>query len=605
VAEFDINDIASIGSVRDVPGYLLPPEAWSVALNMRYRDEGLEALMGWAQVFGTPLHTSPDGSPHFHMSVANPTQNLWLYTSLKKAAAYDGVNHADVTRSVGGDYTAVDTYQWNGTMLGGIAIVNNGNDVPQSWPTATLATRLVNLPNWPANLRAKVIRAFGPFLVAINITEASVTFPHRVRWSHPADPGSVPSSWDVTNPAVDAGELDLPDVDSGTLVDMLPLGSNMYLYKESAIWRMRYVGGQQIFDVGQAAWLTTSGLLGPRCVCVTGDGQKHVFATQDDIMWHNGNTVQSILNKRQRTRLQNEIDTNFFFKSFMFANPFNNEVWFCYPAAGSADSDPFKALILNYKTAGGDSFTITEADGITWRNAVAGNLEAFTPEIWDKDAWVNSNTSAVPPFLKMYIAGDIAYDGVSNEFYLCVLPITSPDAPTTFAQDRVLRPGFWTLITNTAGLSDTWDSDTGPWSKLERRRVIMSSPLTNKFYKLDEGGTRDGTAVSTLLQREGLGIMGQKKDGTAINDFQRMKMLKRVWPKISTLSGGTINIRFGSQQVVDGATMWGSSVPFNPDINVWADPGPATGRAIAVEFSKVGSWRIDGYKVDVVPLGVY
>lgn len=542
--EFEVNDIGSIGSVRDVPGYLLPPEAWTIALNVRYIDEGLEALGGWVQVFNDP--TPPIIPPHFHMSVAGSAVNFWLYTSLNAAAAYDGVTHANVTRTVGGPYTTVDSYQWNGTMLGGIAVVNNGLDTPQHWPTANIVTKLADLPNFSGytavvpvlahTVRARVIRAFGPFLVAIHITDNSVVFPHRIRWSHPADPGSVPISWDPSDPSKDTGELDLPDVASGVLVDALPLGSNMYLYKESSVWRMRYVGGQQIFDVGQAAWIATTGLLAPRCVCVTGDGQKHVWASQDDIMWHNGNTVQSILTKRQRRRLQDEIDTNNFFQSFMFANPFKNEVWFCYPQSGSQYPD--RALIMNYKTAGGENFTITEADGITFRNAMAGNIEGFTPEIWDTG-------------------------------------------------------------------TDTWDVDTGPWSKLERRRVVMVNPTQSKFYKLDEGTLRDGVPITSILQREGLGFTSKKNDGTAINDFERMKMLKRLWPKISTLGGGGVSIRFGAQQVVDGTTAWGSAIVFDSQTTTYADPGPVTGRAIAIEMSRTGPWKIYGYKIDVAPLGSF
>lgn len=539
--EFDINNIGSVGCVRDVPGYLLPPEAWTIALNMRYVDDGLEGLQGWTTVFEDP--NPPTIAPHFHMSVAGPAQNFWLYTSLTKAAAYDGVTHTDVTR-LSGDYTTADSWQWNGTMLGGIAIVNNGLDVPQYWATAASATKLADLPNFSGytaftpilahSVRARVIRAFGPFLVAIYITDNSVVYPNRVRWSHPADPGSVPPSWDVSDPERDAGELDLPDVDSGVLQDALPLSSNLYLYKESSVWRMRFVGGQQIMDIGQSAWLPTAGLLAPRCVAITGDGQKHIFATQDDIMWHNGNTVQSVLNRKQRRRLQNDIDTNSFFQSFMFANPFKNEVWFCYPQQGS--SYPDRALIMNYKAPGGTDFTITEADGITFRNAATGNIEGFTPEIWDTG-------------------------------------------------------------------TDTWNDDTGPWSKLERRRVIISNPTATKFYKLDEGSTRDGLAVTSVLQREGLGFTAKKDDGTPINDFEVMKMLKRLWLKISSLSGGTVSIRFGAQQTIEGSTAWGAPVDFDPTITPYCDPEPVTGRAVAIEFTRTGSWRMDGYKIDMETLG--
>ena len=403
---FDINDVASIGAVRDVPSYMIPSEAWTTALNMRYVDDGMETLDGWEQVFGTPLYP-----PHFHMAVASPTINFWLYTSLTKAAVYDGTVHTDITRAVGGDYTATETRQWNGTILGGIAIVNDGVDVPQYWATASPAVKLANLLNWDSNVRAKVIRSFGPFLVAINLTIGGTQFPHRLRWSHPAAPGSLPTSWDITDPTVDAGEIDFPDVQSGLLADILPLGPTMFVYKDLSIWKMRFTGGQQIFDFGQSAWLNTAGLLGPRCVCISGDGTKHILATQDDIIWHDGNQVKSILNLRQRKRLQDEIDSSNFGQSFIFANPFRNEIWFCYPQQGS--TFPNRAIIMNYRTAGGSDFVVTTADGITFRNATVGNLEGSFAEIWDSG-------------------------------------------------------------------TDTWDVDTGPWSTLERRRVVLADPTASK-----------------------------------------------------------------------------------------------------------------------------
>ena len=527
---FDINDVASIGAVGDVPSYMIPSEAWTTALNMRYSDEGMEALDGWTQVFGTPLF-----APHFHIPVASPQINYWLYTSLSRAAVYDGVNHTDITR-LSGNYTTTDSWQWNGTMLGGIAIVNNGVDTPQYWATADPSVKLANLPNWDPlslSIKARVIRAFGPYLVAISITVGGTQFPHRVRWSHPADPGSVPISWDVTDPTVDAGEVDFSDAQSGVLLDALPLGSTMFLYKESSVWKMKYVGGQQIFDFGQAPWLNTAGLLSPRCVCITGDGMKHVLATQDDIIWHDGNTVNSVLNLKQRKRLQNDIDDTNFGQSFMFANPFRNEVWFCYPQQGSIYPDT--AIIMNYHTAGGTSFTVTTADGITFRNAVAGNIEGSFAEMWDSG-------------------------------------------------------------------TDTWDDDTGPWSVLERRRVVLASPANTKFYKLGQSATRDGTIFTSTLTREGLALIGKKKDGTVIEDFQRMKMIKRIWPKVS---GSSVNIKFGAAQTVGGAVAWSSPVIYDPNAMVYADPGPMAGRAVGIDISGTGVFRLDGYKIDMIPMGEF
>ncbi len=82
-----------------------------------------------------------------------------------------------------------------------------------------------------------------------------------------------------------------------------------------------------------------------------------------------------------------------------------------------------------------------------------------------------------------------------------------------------------------------------------------------------------------------------------------MKMLKRMWPKII---GDAVNIRFGAQQTVNGSTMWGSSVTFTPNSDVYCDPGPVSGRAVGIEISATSkAWRLDGYKIDMIPMGEF
>src|SRR5258706_476813 len=81
---------------------------------------------------------------------------------------------------------------------------------------------------------AKIIRSFGPYLLALNVTKGANIYPHMVKWGHPADPGSVPSSWDETDETKDTGEKDLPDVTAGVIQDGLPLQGNFYVYKEGS-----------------------------------------------------------------------------------------------------------------------------------------------------------------------------------------------------------------------------------------------------------------------------------------------------------------------------------------------------------------------------------
>lgn len=383
IETIEINDVASFGVVNDVPSFQLPPEVWTFGLNLRFRDGGIEKLLGWDPIFGTP-----PVAPHFLLPIQNLAGTFWIYTSLTKAYVYDGSTHTEITR-LAGNYAATETKQWNGTILGGVPYLNNGVDVPQYRPNMTAGTKLIDLINWPPTLRCRVLRAMSPYLMAFGLTDAGTALPHTIQWSHPADPGAVPSSWDYTDPSKDAGRKDLDDVNSGVIMDALPLSSAMYVYKGSSTWRAVPIGGRYIFD-----WKTvfeTLGTLAPRCVVLLsgsklGETKRHCVVTQDDIIWHNGQRVVSILNKKQRATLFGEIDTSNYENSFLFDNPLTNEAWFCYPTQGN--TQPNKALIWNY-AEGDEQGVVSFADGITFRHAAVGNIQSASEELWSdgNDTW--------------------------------------------------------------------------------------------------------------------------------------------------------------------------------------------------------------------------
>jgi hypothetical protein len=221
------------------------------------------------------------------------------------------------------------------------------------------------------------VRAFGSHLVAGNITVDTVAYPHAVRWSHPAEPGTVPSSWDIADPATQAGEGDLADPNSSGIIDMVPLQNRLFVYKDGSIWYMTRIGGRFVFDIKQ--FLSSTGILAPRCVVALPDGLRHVVAVQDDIIIHNGTSVESLLDKRMKKYLFGLIDPLTYVNSFMFVHPLYNEVWFCYPTIGN--TYPNRALIWNYKH--GTRGVFTEASGINFRNAASGQITTPDSRVWD------------------------------------------------------------------------------------------------------------------------------------------------------------------------------------------------------------------------------
>lgn len=382
--DVEINDLSTFGQVSDVEDYQLPPEVFTLVDNMRFLNQGVERIFGMTQVFGTP-----NIAPHFAMTIRNSAgKTFWIYVSLAKASVFDGTSHTNITRQSAGvdvDYTASESREWNGTLLGGVPILNNGIDLPQYWSALSVGTKLANLVNFPTTVRAKVIRSFGPYLLALNVTKSGTNYPHMVKWSHPADPGAVPVSWDETDPTKDAGERELPDATAGVILDGLPLGGRFFIYKESSVWRVSQIGGIYIFDFGTSAFLEGVGLLAADCVTITGDGTRHVFASQDDILVHDGNSVDSILSERMRKSLRNRMDGDNYLNSFMYTDPVREEVVFCFPESG--ETYPTRALSWNYRIGQRGAIAEREIRGI--RGVTIGSIESLQADTWASitDTW--------------------------------------------------------------------------------------------------------------------------------------------------------------------------------------------------------------------------
>lgn len=378
-----IHNLGSIGIVTDVPSYELPPEAWTAGQNIRFRDGKVHKFLGQNTVFDPPSI-----APLWIQPLYTQTQAWWIYAGLNKVYATDMASHYNITRqttSVDVNYAASSDIKWNGGVLNGIGILNNGVDPPQMWNPPTSSTKLVALSNWPASTEARVIRvAFKYFLVALDLTEAGTRYPTVLRWSHPAAPGAVPSSWDYTDPTLDSGRTVLADT-PGFLLDFLMLGKIGILYKEDSVYTMAYVGGNSIFSIDTL--YPDIGLYARECVKAFRKG--HFMVTQDDIIIHSGGAPQSILTGRQRTTLFSSIDSTYKVRSFVLANPAKSEMWFCYPTTGHVQ--PNKALVWNWDN---NTLGTRDLDGDIAFGTNGVVNPAAVSQVWDTDSntWDTDST---------------------------------------------------------------------------------------------------------------------------------------------------------------------------------------------------------------------
>jgi hypothetical protein len=336
-----IGGFSKPGLVADKPGYDLSPDAFTEVRNARMNFRGAEAFIG------ERLITSAVGTvPRWVKAFPPITSPLWLYAGLDKVVAWDGVLHTDLTR-ITGPYNAIASERWQGEILNGVGFFNNTIDVPQMWLAFNTGTKLADLTFWPADVRCKALRPFKYFLFAIYTIEGGSDRPYRFRWSHSANPGTIPASWALADPTKDSGEFDIAETDD-YLVDGLALGENFIVYKQRNVHLVQYVGRPNIF----AQWriIPGRGLLARDCMHSFPGG--HFVAGIDDIYVHSGQrgSEQSLLEGALRRRIFAQIDSTNYFNCYVVNYEILGESWFCFPEQGA--TYPTQALVWNRFTGG-------------------------------------------------------------------------------------------------------------------------------------------------------------------------------------------------------------------------------------------------------------
>lgn len=527
-----ISRVGTIGVVNDVPDHLIPPEGWTRSNNVRFADGKAFKSPGYQRVLGTPVV-----APTFLMPVEFGGVSYWLYANTagagSKVYAIQAGVHTDISKVANYNPGSAIT-AWNGTVFQGIPILNDQNDTCQYWPTISVATKLADIPGWTAGEKCKFISSYKNYLILLNLTTGGTSFPHRVKWSDGAAPGTLPSSFDVTNGAIDAGQLDLSDLNTGEIVCGGQFGSLFAIYKKDSTWIMRYIGGQEIMSVDPS--LGTSGILGPRAFCQvtlpSNEKEVHFVCNGYDIGTFDSTGFQSVVHMKLLRKVFSLIDTTNFGNAFCFNNPLKEEATFAFPTSGQVY--PNMALVWNYRD---NTVRLTDWVG---SYATVGLIDNSNADLW------NTN-------------------------------------------------------------SDAWNSETlQQWNANLRRQVLVANPIIPRLYQLDNGFTIDGTTSYSVLERTGIAIIGQDRQGAPIVDYENRKLFHRLWVKIT---GGRVNISLGAADKIGSAPVYNSPQLFDPadgfDYIDAGDQGPPNGRLLAVKFEGVGDdpWVLEGYNVEFTFVG--
>ena len=364
-----------VGIASDLTPEELGDGVWSSATNMRFNNGYAERFKGTQQVFDTPSVT-----PYFITPYTTATNRFWIHCGLNAVYADDGTTRTDITGTA--PTGAIDD-QWTGGSINGVLILNNGKDLPMYWGGDT-GTNLASIPGWDATWKAESMRPFKNVIMAFGITKGSTVYPSMVKWSTGLNPGSITAAgdWDATDPTKDAGEVDLAETPD-KIIDALPLGDSLIIYKESSMYAATYVGAPYIFRFQRLPG--ESGVLAKGCVVNTPLG--HVVLTAGDVVLNNGQGVASIANGLVRKLIFNNIDSTHYGRSFVTANPQRNEVWICFPYGTTGVCN--KAAVWNWIDK---TWAIRELTNVTYgafgqiNYSVGGDTWATSVGSWNTDA---------------------------------------------------------------------------------------------------------------------------------------------------------------------------------------------------------------------------
>lgn len=415
-----VPNAGAVGVVKDLSAHELPPNAWTDCRNIRFLDGSAYQFYGHGEVYN-----SPSAAPQYVMPANQIGQRYWIYATASKCFAVTNSGgvavHTDITHATP---RAGVVNQWAGAILGGIPILNVGDtSKPPMYWDLNPANKFVDLPAWPANTYCKSLRRYKSLLVGINVTQGGVNYATKIMWSHPADPGTLPVTYDPTDATKDAGDLPIADAE-GPLIDGRELRDSFIVYAENSTHALDYIGG--VFVLRNRKVFGMSGVMNRNCIADF-DGW-HLVLTSSDVVIHDGNSAQSVLDKRSRRYLFQNIDVAAKDKCFVFRNPFLNEIFICYPSIGAVSCD--KAMVYNYvdKTVSfRDLPNVNHADMGPVDNSLAGNW-AQDSAPWDSDLTAWNGPDFTPDTVRVIMASADAklfmldasssFDGAIPQAYL-------------------------------------------------------------------------------------------------------------------------------------------------------------------------------------------
>ncbi len=445
MANLQIRGLGQVGAVPDASPWDLPINGFDIAVNCRF-DEGkvkrsiafkslgttTTANVGRFVLAGTAssgFDTVIVASSDYHLYVYSPSANTY-------------------TQKLAGGGSFNSNEQYSGLVFDNGFYLTRPDRVPQ-YLSMTSSGNFTDLTHWDATHRCRVLKSFNSFLVAFNITKGSGSFPTMVKWSD-SKVDLVNPDWDTTNANLLAGENTLADCTS-EIVDAVPLRNEMFIYSRNQIFRMTFIGGNDIFSFSKAF----DGVGAINTNCVQEIENKHFVFGVDDIFTHDGTTKVSIADERVRNFIFEGINTSDnsgeVSKSFFVAhNAVSKEVIFAYVSGDAFVPDDLRGstrcnrgAIFNYTN---NTWSFCDLPNVSSATLASLNLSVATyntlSQTYDGAGFTYASQDASSFVKRSLFVSEPHGSGNHNIKESLVLDLLDAGSIAKPASSRILNPSF-------------------------------------------------------------------------------------------------------------------------------------------------------------------
>lgn len=300
-------ELSKYGVNTDISPFNLPPEAFSLAVNVRFADKGIQRSPVLKRV---PV-TLAESDPRF-LTANVPTSGFDSIITGYLNGRVTSYNGTETDLSVAEYSENESDTPYTACRLADVLYVNREDRVPwalrpgdtEFQELSSVALYASEAEEWDSEWSCKILRSCAGALLAFGVFKGGTLYPTLVKTSEFVDePNIVPQDWDATDPTNNCVEFPLTEME-GAITDAQALGDAMYVYGLNETWRLIADGSNDVWVPDRV--FNDAGSISANCA-IEVDRYHYVFGL-NDIWRHDGTSKQSICDGRVRKFIFNNMD---------------------------------------------------------------------------------------------------------------------------------------------------------------------------------------------------------------------------------------------------------------------------------------------------------